>query len=285
MDKIRQIVLLLVLQIVWLQPVLASDAWWVLCDSCETHTDYRNAVLAAPGGDRIYFVSNANTLDTRKYEQYSTYEDFSDGVVEMTWVTDLELSPSEEAAFASLLESANTIFTVVDAGALDGGSTSIADHISSGRLSSSLLNTLRMEMYIRGMFPSNEEATEAAGTGLGTIWKRELSRTTNSARQKALVILVKYPDGSEFEIALSPDGVTWTDLEARDSEGRILPVYGPDASGYAPVDSAGFYGMNFSFGSGSGFDDLFNWLTGNQGLECDVNTYPDRMVVTCRRPD
>lgn len=284
MKKITQLVLLLACQVSWLGSVSASDAWWVICDSCETASDYRNAVLAAPGGDRNYFVSNSDTLETSKFEQYSTYEDFSDGVVKKTWVSDRNLSTAKKAAFASLLGNANTLFTNVDAGTADGAG-SITDHISSGRLSPGFLSTLRIELYTQGMFPSSEEATEAAGTGIGTLWNRELSKTTSSARQKSLKIRVRYPDGSEFDITLSPDGQTWSELEAKDADGNGLPVYGPDASGHAPVDSAGFYGRDFSFGPGSGFDDLFDWLTGNQGLECTYTVYPDRMVVTCPRPN
>jgi hypothetical protein len=283
MKKHLHVFSVLVFLTLWLQPAVASGAWWVLCDSCTSNTDYRNAVLAAPGGDRIYYVSNSNTLDTRKYEKYSTYEDFDGGVVEMTWVSDLALSSAKQDAFGSVLQSADALFTVVDGAALGGGS--IADHISDGVLSTGLLATLRMELITRGFFPTAQQAGETVGTGLGTIWRRELSRTESTARQRQLRIRVPYPDDSQLEITLSPDAQTWSELSAKDADGNTLPVHGPDSSGHAPVESGGFIGRSFSFGTGSGVDDLLYWLVGNQGLECDSSFPPGRVVVACRRPD
>jgi hypothetical protein len=266
----------------------STDAWWVFCGSCETQLQFRDAALEAPGGDRVYFVSNPDTLESRKFEKWSTYEDFSGGVVQMTHVSDLDLSASEADGLRFVLESANALFIAIDRDELDQGVGSVASDISSGALSTQFLSHLQMELITRGMFPSPQSASESVGTGISRFFNLSFSQTTQHARTWPLRIRINYPDGSMLEITLSPDAQTWTQLHAEDADGNRIPVYGPDSSGHAPVDAVGFDGREFIFGPGSGLDSLLDWLNTQSSpeLECYSEVTVDGgMRVTCIRPN
>lgn len=271
-------------------PQASNGSWWVFCGVCESEMDFRQAVLAAPGGDRVYFVSNPDTFDSRKFEKRSTLEEVSGGVVQTTQVDDLRLTADEAEGLASVLQSAKVLHTELDRADIENevferDARSIAEDLNGGVLSASLLSWLRIALYEQGLFPDAQSASEAVGTAISRLF---WFSNRNAARWWPLSIEVNYPDGSRLAITLSSDSQTWSLLQAEDAVGNILPVYGPDSSGHAPVDAAGFVGLEFVFGAGPGVEALLDWLNGqsNPALDCNgMLADKGRVRVTCQRAE
>lgn len=268
----------------------SNDAWWVFCGICESEMDFREAVLAAPGGDRMYFVSNPDTFESRKFEKRSTLEEVSGGVVQTTRVEDLRLAGDEAEGFAAMIDSARILQIEIDRAdlvseAFEEEAQSVADDLHWGVLSTSLLSGLRIALYRQGLFPDAYEASEAVGTPISRVfWFLD----RDGVRWWALSIQVNYPDGSVLAITLSADAQTWSLLHIEDADGDEMPVYGPDSTGHAPVDAAGFVAREFMFGDGAGVDALLEWLNAqsNPVLDCDRESADNgRVRVTCQRAE
>lgn len=269
----------------------SNDAWWVFCGICESEMDFREAVLAAPGGDRVYFVSNPDTLDSRKFEKRSSLEEVRGAVVQTTEVEDLRLADDEAEGFAAMLESARILQTEIDRAdivgeAFDEEARSVAGDLDDGVLSTSLLAGLRIALYRQGLFPDAQDASEAVGTAISRLFW--FSNRNAGARWWPLRIKVDYPGGSRLEITLSADAQTWSLLHIEDADGNEMPVYGPDSTGHAPVDAAGFVARELLFGAGAGVDALLEWLNvqSNPALECDSAPVGNgRVRLTCQRAE
>lgn len=144
------------------------DAWWMLCNSCEQAMVFRTTAVNGTGGDGIVFVSNPDTLETRKFDRFSTYEDFGNGVVRMIHVSSATLSASEGEVLQGALENGNTVWVAMDRNDLNLPSASSSiDDLSNGMLYPALLSGLRQNLTQRNFFPSASSVGADLGVQLG----------------------------------------------------------------------------------------------------------------------
>lgn len=107
--KISSLAVLSVLLCSLYSPAHAQNAWWQLCNSCQTESDFVQSAVSAPGSYEVVYVSNRLSNVTHKFERFFTMEDLDGGYVYMTHVTHVEFPASEKAVFESVIEDSQSI--------------------------------------------------------------------------------------------------------------------------------------------------------------------------------
>lgn len=235
--------------------VVASSAWWVLCDWCTTDTAFRHQALNAPGDYTPIYVTNRETNETRKYNRWTLLEDFDTGVTQWTEVVAADFPVAEKSVFQQAVEDATTISVGFPRSKLTGFSgaglrRSVVEEIASGRLSGDFLGSLRNYLRTEGFYFSGNEISTRLESALMGI---SSSVTSSGVRQFPLQATVTYDDGSKIQITLSADASEWFEVAIFDADGNEIAVIPPaDGSGNATYDPRGNDGREFRFGGGEG---------------------------------
>lgn len=236
---------------------MASSAWWVMCDSCTTETHFKYQALNAPGTYTPIYVTNRETNDTRKYDRWTSIEDFDGTLIQRTEVFAADFPTAEKSVFEQAVEGATTIILGFPRSRLTefsaaGLRRSAVEEIAAGRLSSDFLSSLRNRVMTDGHFPSEASISSQIGAVLGGI-SSSVSVTSSGVRKFPLQVTVTFEDGSKIKITLSADASQWSEVSIFDADGNEIAVVMPgDGSGNASYDPGGNDGREFRFGGGEG---------------------------------
>jgi hypothetical protein len=207
-------------------PAFAGPAWWHVCASCQTQNEFRIAAIAAGDDETTVFISDPESLVTKKFDRFTTWEDFGAGMVRMTHVTELDMTQQEQDEFRSALEAAKVVFATIDAEWVNNFA-GIPPHdsallaIRNGYLGNSFFYGLQTTIRYQGLIPSRESVATRLGFNI-----RGLSGNVGvngSLRVDPLALRVQYPDGSHINAIYNPDG-SWSDVSVVDIEGNVLDI-------------------------------------------------------------
>jgi hypothetical protein len=260
---IRQVVVLCVMSMFASIAAGSESAWWVICDSCESDSEFASRALNAPGSYALIYVSNRGRNETRKFQRWTSFEDFEGGIVQRTEVSRLDMDAVEKGAFRSVIQDANTHFQALPRSALDmwssvGERGSAVQEIASGTLSFDFLGSLRSALIHAGLFPTERSINLGAGKqlkGISVIGQVSSSKV----RQYPLRVRVFYEDGSRISVTLSADASTWSEVTITDRDGNELHIR--NDSGRFSVDPNANDGRDFRWGGGPATRDAIVQLT------------------------
>ncbi|MBY6205212.1 hypothetical protein [Halomonas denitrificans] len=271
------------------QPAKASLAWWELCSTCSSDNQFQVAAIDAHGEDETVYVSNPNTLETRKYSRFFTWEDFGTGPVRMTHVAEAYFPQHEKDAFREALEKSQiTQFSIdqSELAAYSGGlspSPSALFDIRTGYLRNSFFSALRVGISTNGLLPTVDSTGASAGVQLRGLGAN--GGVSESLRVVPLTIWIRYPDRSRIEVTYHPDG-TWSDIVVIDPEGNAIDVL-VNPNGPNPVDvntldgDYAFQGENIT-DAANDFIDAVNSFNFNNCTFRQVE--PNVWRLSCRHP-
>jgi len=283
--RMPKIVLFLALTLAMaLTSTLAHGAGWIICDGCTTDTEFRHAAREAPL-DGIVFVSNGNIGITKKFERLTFIEDSPGEIIAWISVIDLPISEAEAAVLNEALEKSRVVVTSIARDSIPGlgPADSVLGDIQNGRLSSTFMQWLRLELLMRGHFPSPHSVSGEAGITIGSI-RIQGSSSFDQVRTHSLLVVILYADGSRVTLTFSPDPATIEAVAVTDADGTELPISGFNADGSIGLDRDGFMEREFAFGSPA--DELLNWLNLAAQIGepvCRVEWTDDGVRVICRR--
>lgn len=267
-----------------------SEAWWVICDSCESDTDFRLAAYQAPL-DGVVLVTNSDTGISRKFDRLTVIVDLPGEIVVSVNISDLTMPSTLEHVLSAAFEGANTIYIVVDRGNFSappgpGGSSasSVVDDLQFGRVIADFRHGVYSYLLHRGMFPTPQSV------GIqGSVTIRGLSlggSVANALRTRPIRVEVRYLDGSRLALTMSPDGMSISEVSIYDADGNELPS-SVNASNRIELDRDGFQGREFEFGHAPMA--FMDWLNhggsgSGGGLSCRVEWTDGGVAVICRQP-
>ncbi len=265
-------------------PAHSQNAWWQLCDSCQTESDFVQSAVSASGSYELVYVTNRSSNVTYKFERFFTKEDIDGGYVYMTHVTHADFPVSEKAVFESVIEDAQRIYAPIDRSVLDGlapigNPDSVAGDLTNGFISQGMSSALDLWLEWSGHLPSRETVNDQLGLDLGDFGF--LVGQSDELRTKVLTVRIEYPDGSYLQFSRQPDGTlnNWT---ASDSNGNEIVLTG------SAVNEERF-GDNAPYEFGPGGDvrgaviDMINALKTTR-WECTMEDRPGGVVrVNCIR--
>lgn len=209
-------------------PVHAQNAWWQLCNSCQTESDFVQSAVSAPGSHELVYVSNRLSNVTYKFDRFFTREDIDGGYVYMTHVTHADFPASEKAIFESVIEDSQRIYAPIDRSVLDGlapiGSpNSVAGDLTDGFINQGMMSAISLWLEWSGHLPDRGTVNEELGLDLGDLGF--LVGQSEELRTKVLTVRIQYPDGSYLQFSRQPDGTlnNWT---ASDSAGNQVVLAG-----------------------------------------------------------
>src|SRR6056297_1160858 len=208
----------------------SSQAWWMLCDWCDTYSEFRQQAFEAPGTFSPIYVTNRETNETRKFDREFYVEDIGGGRLSQTVVvSNATLSVAEEAAFEEAVEGASVIQWPIQRDALDGlrpgvgSARSVADDLErgSGGISLRLRQAINSYAELRGQIPDVKQVNREIGAqadgkiaGAGFNYGEGVT-----IRIKDLVLDVIYEDGSRLTTTRNGESGQYEGLEATDAEG------------------------------------------------------------------
>ncbi len=292
--KIKNIMRLGAVLLVCGQAIQASaeTSWWAFCDICIGDSDFRHHATQVTV-DGIIYVSNRSTNTTRKFQRWTTYEDFSDGVVQMTHVFEAPMAAQEKGAFEQVINNADTGFAQINrdeleiVGAGHAGS-GLDDLRSDGGLSFNFLGAVRAHVVNLGHFPSESSISSAVGGSVKIVSGNVSNASSRGVRVAPLRVQVDYPDGSNVKMTLSPDAQRFSEIILTDMNGEELRITGQDENGETRITVSGFADKEFFFGaSDKAVLDLFGFInrTSGGGLSCVAEAVAKELVrVVCQRP-
>lgn len=272
-------------------PAMASqDAWWVLCDSCTTDTNFEFSALAAPGNYSIIYVSNRDTNETRKFNRDTLTDDWGDGLQQVTTVSPLYLGHDEAAVFTAVIDRGNRSEIILDRSELGGSGapSSVVGDIFNGSIDSVLLNSIVLHIELEDYFPDHDSVNRGANVGAAGFSGGGESGWTN--RRIALVIKINFLDGSYLEVRRRPSDGKFVSWIVKDADGnRIAVSYDPNPNIEEPIiDPSAFIGSEFEFDAAHESDviDLADFITDETSATCTTTrgTRPDGtevIRVTC----
>lgn len=250
-----------------------QTVWWEFCDSCSTEQQFSQQAYDAPTGYEWIYVSNRDSNESKKYQRFTTREDFGNGYVWMTHVVPATMQSGEKNALENAISGANITEVTFDRGDLAGtvigfGDTSSVMGDFSGRALDPLYtNALIRHLESSGALPTLEsvnQALQAFGVG---------AESGGTIRARNLIIEIVYDDGSAIVVRLKPNG----DLDnwvAVDVDGQSIDL-DIDQGGDVVIDD-GSLGSDFS---------IFYGGDGDQSVTDGVNSFIlafDRRDVSCR---
>lgn len=256
-------------------PVNAQQqiVWWEFCDSCSTEQQFSQQAYDAPSGYEWIYVTNRDSNVSRKYERFTTKEDFGGGFVWMTHVVPASMQAGEKNTLQNAISGANITQTTFDREDLSGAVIGFGDTSSvMGDFSGQALDPLYTNALIRhlessGALPTLESVNQALQAfGIG-------AESGGTIRARNLIVEIIYDDGSAIVVRLKPDGEldNWVAVDV-DGQSIDLDV---DQAGDVVIDD-GSLGSDFSIFYGGGSD---------QSVTEGVNSFMlafDRRDVDCR---
>jgi|GEM_PF-6639620 len=268
----------------------AETSLWTFCDICVGDSDFRHHATQVTVDGTIY-VSNRSTNTTRKFQRWTTYEDFSDGVVQMTHVFESPMETQEKNAFNQVINNADTGFAQINReeleqyGAGEAGS-GLDDLGSDGGLFFSFLNGVTAHVVNLGLFPSESAISSELGGTVKIISGNYANAHSRGIRVAPLVIQVDYADGSMIQMQLSPDATTFSQITLTDMNGEKLQITGQNENGETRITVSGFADKEFFFGaSDAAALRLFDFINGQSGgsLSCITEAVAKGFRVACQR--
>ncbi len=268
----------------------AETSWWSFCDICIGDSDYRYHATQIAVNGTIY-VSSVSTNTTRKFQRWTTYEDFSDGVVQMTHVFESPMAAQEKNAFEQVIANAARGFTQINREELDqygaGQAGSGLDDIgSNGGLFFTFLNAVTAHVVNLGLFPSESAISTELGGTVRIISGNYGSAHSRGLRIAPLVIQIDYTDGSKIQMQLSPDATTFSKITLTDMNGEKLQITGQNENGETRLTISGFADKEFFFGaSDQAALRLFDFINAQSGgsLSCITEAVAKGFRVACQR--
>lgn len=260
-----------------------SDAWWIICNSCTTDTQFRHAAREAPL-DGMVFVSNGHNEVTQKFERLSIIEDAPGEIIVWISVIDVPISDAEAAVFNQALEKATVFLTSFRRDSIPGLDPvdSVLGDVQNGRLRAAFVQWLRAELMWRGHFPSPQSVSGQAGVTIGGITIQ--GSVTDQVRTNPLMVVITYPDGSRVTLTFSKDSESILEATVTDADDNDLPISGINSDGSIGLNRDGFMGREFNFGASA--SELLDWLNlASQIGEpiCRVVYSEDSVTVICER--
>jgi len=270
----------------------STASWWMLCDWCESDSDFQHQALNAPGEYTPIYVTNRETNDTRKFDRFFIVNDLEGGIEQQVIVTATEFPAAEKTVFEEAVQNANIIFIRIprsDLVGLVGGlgsQSSVVGDISTGSVDNRVVTAAGLSLEIRRVLPSRlsvnaEAGAQIAGTG-GNVGAGE------TIRVKDLAIEIVYEDGSTMSFRRRGSDGAFVDFSATDADGDATNIDGPPER---TVNPGAFVGREFNFGGPNaqfGALGLMDFLTSEAGLQCSasINEIDGVEVVTviCHRP-
>lgn len=269
----------------------SSSAWWMLCDWCDTDSEFKQQALNAPGNYSPIYVTNRDTNETRKYNRSIIIDDLWGGMQQTVFVSAADFPATEKAVFEQAVHDANLVGIRVPRNDLAGlvagfgeqGST-LGD-ISNGYISNGLVNALEREVERQNLLPTHTQVNAEAG--LTTPIAGANYGQGSSIRIRNLTIEIIYEDGSSVVVTRrASDGklVHWFVVDA---DGNEIPLQDP-VNGTS-VNAAAFEGREFHFGGDQhAVLGLIDFLNQAAALACTANTSSingiEVMTVRCHRP-
>lgn len=270
----------------------ASSAWWMLCDSCTTDQEFRYQALVAPGSYSPIYVTNRDTNETRKFERFTSVEDFHGSLVRRTEVVPAEFAPGVEEVFRQSVQNSNIHYQVLPrndmAGLIPtiGRETSIVGDLRNGQLRPAFVTALRELVERRGLLPTHESINVEAGVETPIVGANYGQGGT--IRKRDLILVIQYDDGSTISVVRRPDG-TFVEWQAADGNETVIPLDVPTGTGSVPVDPEAFGGTSFHFGGGrenraaaEALRDAIGAATGG-GISCTATSTLNGIRLTCPR--
>ena len=218
---------LFILLLLWTSSSFADPAWWKICTECQEANDFQVEAVNTSGGDGLVFVSNPDSLQTKKFNRFSTLEDFGTGLVRMTHVIEAQLTPQEQNAFRDALEKSQLTFATLDS-AMVNAYAGVPDYpsaifaIRNGRLGNSFFFGAQSSIHAAGMIPTRESVGASAGVNILEVISGQ-SGANETIRVVPLSIRVQYPDGSNINAVYHPDG-SWSDVHLVDEDGNTIDI-------------------------------------------------------------
>lgn len=271
-----------------------QTGWWDICNHCSSASQFRIAALNAPAPDGIIFVSNSDTLETRKFVRTTYYEDFSNGVVQVRDVTPVTMTIEEVEVFSESLERGKAHTVIYPRGNLsfwdlnDYVPQSVLYEIQSGYVPNSFLNSVWSQLSADSYFPTTGNLS--AGVGVEIPGFSVNGQIAGSRfRHAPLRVVINYSDGGRIEFMVSADGERFYSFSVSDKDGIEIPIVNPDGPVFQ-LNGPVFDNRTFNFGPevDSARQNFGNWLntaTSGSALDCAVTTTDAGMRVTCVRTD
>lgn len=271
-----------------------QTGWWHICGDCNSENHFRISALNSPAPDGIIFVSNPETLESRKFNRVTYYEDFSNGVVQIRDVTPVTMSAQEVQVFSESLENGSTHTVMYPRENLafwdlnDYVPQSVVYEIQNGHVSSALINVVFRKLAADSYFPSTTSVSGGIGIDIqGLSFSGQ--GTGSRFRHAPLSVVINYDDGSRIEFLVSADGERFFQFSVSDRDGTEIPLVntsGPVIQINGPV----FDNRTYNFGPerDSARQNFGNWLnsaTSGTAMDCAVTTTDAGIRVTCIRSD
>ena len=238
---------------------IASSAWWMLCDWCQTDSDFQHQALNAPSTYSPVYVTNRQTNETRKYNRTFIVDDLWDGIEQTVAVTTANFPASVKAVFEQAVNDANIIFVRLPREDLVGnfsnlgGQDSVVGDISNGSIDNEVINAVIQEIERLNLLPTHISVNNEAGLGLqskiGGVSGNLGSGST--IRIRDLNIEITYSDGSTISFRRRGSDGKLVNWSVKDAEGNSLPITGPDESGNVNLNLGSLLDRDIFFG-GSG---------------------------------
>jgi len=273
----------------------ASSAWWVLCDWCETDSDFQHQALNAPGSYSPIYVTNRNTNETRKYDRVVVIDDLWDGVQQTVIVSPAVFPASVQAVFEQAVNDANIIHfriprdNLVDIFPNLGEQGSVVGDIQNGLIDNEVINAVTQEIERQNLLPTHTSVNNQAGLGaqsrIGGI--SGSIGAGGTIRIRDLNIVITYSDGSTISFRRRGSDGALVNFSVKDAEGNSIPVTGPDQGGTVSLNLGSLLDRDFYFG-GSGSQlaalALADLMDRETGAHCTVEQLASELTrVICRR--
>ncbi|MDT8410496.1 MAG: hypothetical protein RQ741_12935 [Wenzhouxiangellaceae bacterium] len=267
------------------------DAWWEICDSCITDSNFRQRALQVPGFYPLVYVTNRDANETRRFRRVISAEDRFDSRTILIEVFEELIPAVEKTVFSETVQGAKAAFVAVkrsDLAFAPSGRDSVIGDIQTGKLDVRVLNSLRTSLILRGHAGSGNQVSSGV---TGTIRKVGINlnaSSNNSIRTFPLQIQLTYANGSVVEVVLSTDFKTWSGLAITDDAGNSIPVEGIKSPAEdTPIRGAELNNRELEFSSSNpgfveNFVDALRSRPPGGALICNTEQIgPSRVRVTC----
>ena len=262
-----------------------SEAWWEICNSCSSDSDFRSRAVQIPSPYERVYISNALTNETRRFQRSFVWDDLWGGLSLTIIANELSLTVQEGQVFEEIIENSGDSFEAIPRDWLDylsglSGRDSVVGDLTTGRLSGGLRSGLRT--FLRDLGYAGAESHVEAAFGFDFIFSYDASVNLDDLRTLPLTVRIEYPDGSFLQIELDKTLTTVLSVSAIDAEGTEIPFDLNDSNFPVTPDP----GTVYEFGTNNpGWANSFRTsLDALPGLSCSSWTIGDVVVVQCSRP-
>jgi len=203
-----------------------SEAWWDICDSCYSDSDFSSRAVQIPQPYERVYISNSQTNETRRFQRSFIVDDLW-GDQSLTIIANEEALTAQEAqAFEETIQGADALQIGISRDTLDGysglsGRDSVVGDLATGSLSDGLLTGI--QTYVRSQGYAGSASDVEAETEVDTlILSFNLTINLDDLRTEPLVVRITYPDGSRLQIKLAKDLTEVLSISGTDAEGNEI---------------------------------------------------------------